>query len=209
MDQEFDRIAFDFLAPAIEFFFQFGAREDGARTAHERTQQGELAGRQQHRRTLAPAGGLGGQVERDLAIGQLVAGRARAASQHCAQARQQFTDGKGFEQIVIGAGVEPADAVLDTVAGSDDQDRQQGMGAQLAQHGQAIGAGQAQVQQQRVVLLLRQRQQGGVASADPVGRVAVVLQGATDFFADHGVIFDQQYSHCRALPGSLCRCARV
>ena len=68
-------------------------------------------------------------------------------------------------------------------------------GAQAAQHGKAVLARQAQVEQHQVVDAACQRQLRTRAVPHPVDREAVLAQSALHALADHGVVFDQQDAH--------------
>jgi hypothetical protein len=69
-----------------------------------------------------------------------------AAAQDAADARQQFARLERFGQVVVGAHFQAEDAVQRLVAGGQHDDRQSRLGAQLAAQGQAIVAGQVEVQ---------------------------------------------------------------
>jgi len=55
-----------------------------------------------------------------------------AAAQEGAHAGQQLDEGEWLDQIVIGAGLQPADPILDAVAGGEQQDGHIAVRAQAA-----------------------------------------------------------------------------
>ncbi|GBH10137.1 Ribosomal protein L10 [Pseudomonas syringae pv. actinidiae] len=59
-----------------------------------------------------------------------------------------------------------------------------------------ILARQTEVEQYKVIVLSVQRGQGEKAVLDPVSRITRIIQGTLNGFANHGVIFDEQYPHC-------------
>ena len=63
------------------------------------------------------------QVEREVGDGEHVAGAGCAAAQQRAHARDQLLDRERLDEVVVGAGVEPGDALGDGVAGGQQQDR--------------------------------------------------------------------------------------
>jgi hypothetical protein len=69
-----------------------------------------------------------------------------AAAQDAADARQQFARLERFRQVVVGAHFQAEDAVQRLVAGGQHDDRQRRVGAQLAAQGQAVVAGQVEVE---------------------------------------------------------------
>ena len=137
-----------------------------------------------------------GRVQGEQGAAEDGRGLAALAAQHGAHAGQQFADLEGLEDVVIGAGVQSGDAVVQGVAGGDDEHRQGGgLAADAAQYLQAVAAGQAEVQQDEVVVLGAQGREGAVAILHPVGCPGGIVQGAVDGVADHGVIFDEEDAH--------------
>jgi hypothetical protein len=70
VDQELDRIAFHFIAPAIDALFKLGTRQDRAWACQQRLQQRELAIRELLGRAARQGGLPGRQVQRDAAIAE-------------------------------------------------------------------------------------------------------------------------------------------
>ena len=119
---------------------------------------------------------MGCRVERQGAVFDERAGASGAPPQQGAQAGGQFVEVEGFDQIVVGAGVEAPDAVADRVAGGDDQYRHRIVA--LAPEGQRLQPGfprQADVQQDRVVFGRFRGRLRLAAVTHPVHRVAELL----------------------------------
>ena len=123
-------------------------------------------------------------------------GATGLATQHRADARAQFVQVEGLDQIVVGAGIEAGDAVAGAVAGGE-HDHRGGVAAsaQPAQHVQAVALRQTQVEQHQIEALAGQRalRRGGIAH--PVDRMAFHAQRRAQRVADHAVVFHQQEAH--------------
>ena len=94
------------------------------------------------------------------------------APQHGADARVQLVELEGLDQVVVGTGVEPRDAV-----------------AVLR------GVGQTEVEQHEIEALGGERRVRRRRVIDPVDRVPLLAQRQTQAVADHPVVFDEQQSH--------------
>ena len=196
MEQKFNRVALHLLAPAVDAVFQVAAREDGSRPHQQGLQQRKFPVRQLHAGAVACRGLLRGRVQRHHPVAQQRRGAARLAPQHRTHARQQFCHLEGLEHIVIGPAIQTAQPVVQAVACRNDQQRHRvALRAQVAQHLQPVLAGQPQVQQHQVIVLARQAGQGRLPVLHPVHRIRGVLERALHGFANHGVVFDQQYPH--------------
>ena len=105
----------------------------------EGAQELELA-RAELDRLAADAGPAGAQVERDVADPQLrLLGAAVAAAQLDPDPRDQLLEVKRLRQVVVGAALEPLDAVVRVAAGGEHDHRQPLAGvAQVAQDVEAV-----------------------------------------------------------------------
>jgi hypothetical protein len=121
--------------------------------------------------------------------------RGSAAHQR-AQPGQQLAEVEGLDQVVVGADVEAADAVVQLSARGEHEDRRPAVA--LAQHAadlEAVAVGQHHVQDDAVVVphgCLRQR---AVAVADHVDGVALVAQPTADGPRQLRVVLDEQQPH--------------
>ena len=105
-----------------------------AGVAQEALEQGELA-RAEGDRRAGHADGPVGLVEDDRAVDQVRSRRRPVGPPgKRPQPRRELLVGERLDQVVVGAGVEAANPILDRVPGGEDHDGQVGAGpAQLAQ----------------------------------------------------------------------------
>ena len=131
------------------------------------------AGNAQHRRRLA----------------------VRAAHQR-PQPRGELLHAERLHQVVVGAGVEAFDAVLERVARRQDQHRCAVVpAAPPAQQLQPFEARQAEVEHDRRVLAGLERRVRGDAVAHPVGGEAGLLERDLHAAPEQQVILDEQNAH--------------
>ena len=115
---------------------------------------------------------------------------ALAAPGEGAHPRLEFRQGERLGHVVVGAGVEAADALLDRIGRGEDQHGQQRAArAQAPQHVHAGQARQAEVEDQEVELLRGQRGVGVLAVLDAVDRIAGLAQRTRQPVREHAVIF--------------------
>ena len=113
--------------------------------------------------------------------------------QQGAHTGDQFIALEGLGQVVVGAGLQAIDAVVEGIPCREQQAGHQHLpGAQALQPGQCVALGQPAVEHQRRVPHLRQ---AGLGLADPphgVGRDARALKLEHHEFAHGGVVLDEQ-----------------
>jgi hypothetical protein len=122
VDIDLDRVAADLLAPGVEVLFQLRARQGASGLLHQRQQQGVLPGGKLNGFAGA-AHGARGRVERDPGCGEHRRRLAAGSPQQGAQAGVEFAEVEGLHQVVVGPGIETPDAVVDGIAGGQDQHR--------------------------------------------------------------------------------------
>ena len=123
-------------------------------------------------------------------------GRGLAAAQQRAHAGQQFDEGEGLDQIIVGAQFQALDAIVHGVARAQDQHRRADFAiADLLQHAEAVHVGQHQVQNDQVVLGGMDQVDGGGAVAGDVDRVAGAFQTPGQEVLDALFVLDDEYSH--------------
>ena len=116
-------------------------------------QHGEFAPRQRHRTAVAHHL-EGGRVERQRAPAQQRRGPSAAAPLDRADAGRELVEIERLAEIVVGAGVEPGDAVRHLVAGGQQEHgRRVAAPAHLRQHVEAGAVGQHEVEHDRRVAL--------------------------------------------------------
>ena len=121
-DEDVDDVRLDVGRVAPHEREQLVAAEHLAGVADEDVEQVELAPREAE---LAPVAGgdVAARVDDDVA-GDVRAGALRAvAAQQRLEARGQLGDRERLDQVVVGAGLQPGDAVLDLVARGEHADR--------------------------------------------------------------------------------------
>ena len=78
--------------------------------------------------------------------------RQQAAAQDALHAGEQLREGERLDEVVIGAELEPLDAVVDLVARAEEKHRRLPLPADALQHRPAVDPGQHHVEQDQVVL---------------------------------------------------------
>ena len=113
-----------------------------------------------------------------------------------AQARQQLGERERLRQVVVGAGVEPGDAILDRVARGQHQHRRPDAALpQPAADLDAVDAGQHQVEHDRVVLDRLGHPERVVAGPGDVGGVALLDQAPAEQARHLELVLDDQDPH--------------
>src|SRR3546814_14454407 len=88
-----------------------------------------------------------------------------------------FGDVERLDQVVVGAGIQPGDAVAGGIARGEYQHRDRvGAGAQALEHFQTVHTRQTEVEDGQLEALVAQRMQRAGAVLQPVHRVALGLE---------------------------------
>jgi hypothetical protein len=119
----------------------------------------------------------------------------RAAPQQRADTREQLGERKRLDEIVVGAFLQAAHAVLDAVARGQHQHRRLGLRAHRFQHAETVDAGQHDVEQQQVVVALGREAAAFDAVARDVDDIAVLGQAAVQVVGELGFVFDDEQTH--------------
>ena len=150
---------------------------------------------------LAAADLAGVGVEAQVADDQRGAAARRAPAHQRPHPREQLLALERLHQVVVGAGVEALDAIVEVGARGQDQDRDVGLGAQPPADLDPVEPGQAEVEDDEVGDELL----GGAQRVDPVGRgahlVALLAQRAAQDVGDRLVVLDDE--HAARLDSSL------
>ena len=133
-------------------------------------------------------------AEADLALllGAQVRRQAAGAAQDDLDACQQFARAERLGQVVVGAHLQSDDAVGLLAARGEHDDRDVGVGAQVAAQREAVVAGQHQVEHHQVECAPVQRLPHGAAIGDRGRAQAVLLEIAAEQGPDLGVVVDDQ-----------------
>ena len=129
-------------------------------------------------------------------------GRVRPAQQR-AHARDEFVGAERLGDVVVGAELEPDDAVGLFGAGGQHDDRQGGrgrIGAERTADLEAVEAREHQIEQQEIRLAAPQRRQHVGAARNLIHRKARAREAAGEEHRDIGVVFDDE--HTCGLTGS-------
>ena len=139
---------------------------------------------------------VGGGVQGDDAVVEFVVGAVVAvAAQDGAHPRQQFGQFEGFDEVVVRAAIEAAQAAVKVVARGEDEYRRGGVLAQLAEYVQPVFFRQAEVEEDEVVVFACGGTQCHRAVFDPIDGVGGVFESGVDGFAYHAVVFGKQDAH--------------
>ena len=173
-----------------------GARDHLAAPPQEQLEERALAHRQPHglpaAHDLARLGVVREVVEREgPGLDDL------GAPQERADARQQLPEREGLDQVVVGAGVEPLDLVLDGVAGREHEDlRVHAARAQLAAELEAVArARQHQVEDDEVRRRGHDLFEPRVGIARHVDRIALLGQPLLQELGDPLLVLDDDDLH--------------
>jgi hypothetical protein len=166
-----------------------------AGAAHEGLQQRELARRQVDLR-VAPPDLSRGRVQAQVA--DLQHGRAldRPAPRQRAQTREQLGQREGLGQVVVGALIQPVDAIVDGVARREHDDRHpQPVGAQPTARLEAVDVGEHDVEDHGVVVGRPHHPQRVRAADGDVGHDALGAQAAAQRGRHAHVVLHHQHLH--------------
>ena len=195
MDVHFDGVAFDLVPPRIQSLLELLPRQHAAGVQHEFLQQVELLCLKVHRTS----------IEHDLACRSIEMKRAdgedrrrlaAGASDQRAQSRGQLVEIDGLDDIIVSAGVESLDAVIDGIAGGQNQHRRaQSLSAHLAQHCETIDFRQPQIEHDGGKRVAAQRQLCRGAVHDPIDIEPALAQPRLQRIPQKRIVFDDENAH--------------
>jgi hypothetical protein len=177
---------------------QHVTRDDETRVRHEEREQVELLGGQLDR--LAGDGDVVRLLvehhvaEREGAVALL---RLRPAEDRL-HPRDELARRERLGQIVVGADLEPDDAIGLLVARGEHEDRHLRAHADVAADLEAVLARQADVEQHHPDLVALELDERLLAGPHPDDAVAVAREVAADELSDRGLVFDEENGprHC-------------
>ncbi len=177
---------------APDLLVQARAVEHLAGMAEEEMQQIELAPGEAEVAVAAP-GRVRARVQRDVADRRHRLRRRWPPAQQRVQARGHLFEGERLDDVVVGARLEPADAVLDLVARGQDADGHVVAAvAQLAQDLEAVEVGHPEVEQDHRGSDGLRRGERGAPAGRPHDAEALELEPGSDGAPDRGVVVDEQ-----------------
>ena len=169
------------------------ALDDLARMAHQELEQLELAAREVEH-ALAAVGAAPARIEPQVADLERLALDGGLAAQQRLHARDHLLHREGLDDVVVGPGLQPADALVDLVARGEHADGHLVAAlAQAAQDLEAVEVGHVQVEQHDGGANPRGRLQRGAATRGGHDAEALELEAGGDGAADGGVVVDEQH----------------
>ncbi len=122
-------------------------------------------------------------------------GIARTAQER-AQSSQQFLEVEGLHQVIVGAGIQPRDAIVNGIARGQHENRRAETGAaQFAADRVAALQRQHHVQDDNVVRIDRRLIQGAFSVGRNIHRVSLLPQALGQESGDADFVFHQQNTH--------------
>jgi len=144
---------------------------------------------------------VGARIEPQVAYLDRCRPFARRASHDRPQARQQLGERERFRQVVVGAGVEPADAVADRIPRGQHQHRDPDLALTEAfQDREAVEAREHHVEQNRVVGGGLDHPERVFADSSDVSGMAFLTQPSGDQSCHFWFVLDDEHAH-----GGHCR----
>ena len=145
---------------------------------------------------FAAACRVAARVHDEVGDGKLVGQHVAAPPDECAQSRQQLAEVERLREIVVGAGVESFDLVVDGVArGEHEHGRVRALAPDLAADVDTVANGKDDVEDDGVVVVDGGEERGAVTVGRVVDGVGRLPKSARDGFAQLTVVFGEQYSH--------------
>ncbi|MCU1239233.1 MAG: hypothetical protein JWP63_7200, partial [Candidatus Solibacter sp.] len=134
-------------------------------------------------------------IERE--IGDLEAfGRGLSAAEKSADAGEEFDEGEGLDEVIVGAGFEAFHAVVEGAAGTEDEDRRADFAiANFLEDLKAVHVGQHAVEDEEIVIGGVDQIERGGAGEGGVDRVSGAFQPATEKIGNAFFVLDHENSH--------------
>ena len=174
---------------------QLVPREHLSRPAHEQLEQRELLRRQLDLGVAAPDA-LGGGVELQVADFEHGGSFDCSAADDRAQSRPQLRERERLDQVVVGARVEPVDAIVHRVTSRQEEHRRPNpAGAQAGAGLESVHARQHDVQHNCVVALRLRHPERVFAPHRQIGDAAALAQAAAQERAELRIVLDDERAH--------------
>ncbi|MNH10501.1 hypothetical protein D3C79_699820 [compost metagenome] len=140
------------------------------------------------------------EVEHQRAGGNGRLGEAAGAAQQGVQACLEFFELKRLDQVVVGTGGQALDLVLPVAAGGEDENGEGlVLAAQARDQLQPTDAGQAQVDDGQVEVVLPGLVQRLLGIGDRLDHMAAFAQAGVEVMAKQGFVLDHQQFHVQLL----------
>jgi hypothetical protein len=163
--------------------------------AHEKLKKGKFS-RWKCRRPLAVADAMGRKIHRDIPDSHHRSWLAVVAAQHGSQARQQFAEFEGLYNIVVGAEVEAAHAIIDIGARSNHKDwRIDLFTTDFLQQVNTRLARQSDIKQNRRVFTGTPSLATFLGASRPLDEYPLFVERTREAASDHRIVFNEEYAH--------------
>jgi hypothetical protein len=186
------------VAVAPDLLEQHLAGEDLPRLAGQRHQQVELERGERDRLAVA-LDRVAGHVDGQVADLEQLRRRFLAAPKAGPDARDELLGLERLDHVVVRAGLQAHDDVDGVGLGGEHDDRDAGLGADRAADVDAVGAGQHQVEQHEVRLVLAEHGERLVAVGAQGRLVALAAQDDAEHLGQGGVVVDDQHAALHAV----------
>jgi len=174
---------------------QLQASQHLARTTHERLEQLGLLRRENYLGVAAPRAARR-RVETQLTDFEHGRPLDGTPAGQCAKPCQQLGEREGLRQVVVGAGVEPRDAIFDCVACREQKHRRPDPRVPQPTAGlEPADRWEHDVQHDRVVGVSPSHPERVLARPGDVGRVSLLDQSAPDTSRHLELVLDDQHAH--------------
>ena len=195
-----DGVRRDVVVEAVEAFLDQSARHDLTDAPQEDLEQIDLAAGEIERAPL-DRGRARRRVEGDATGLENGAERRARPPQQSPAAGEEFLHLEGLDDVVVGAGVETGDPLVErtTRRGDDHRRRKPGRPAP-PQPIDAVAVGQAEIEDDDVETGDVERRGGGLEITDRVRREAAAPEAVDDEAGEPSIVLDHQCSHAFLVP---------
>ena len=181
------------IAPVVPHLrHEFGSRDHAVCVARQMVKKGKLLGGEGNV-PRPPACHLSASIDGQIADGEIGGEHLAAAAGEGTQSRQQLAKIEWFGKVVVGPGVESGNALLHRVERGEHEN---GHGAFSLPNGPAdvepVHARHEDVEDDGVVLMLREQRERGRAVGRAIDHVRCLTQSAGDGLAQLPIVFGQK-----------------
>ena len=198
-DEDLDRVRIAIERLRVDVLGQLGLRDDAIAMMHQVRHEPELVAGELDRHA-GPRDPRQARVERDRAAAELGLRMAGRAADQRPDPRQHFLDLERLGDVVVGAAVDALDLLVPAGARREHEHwHHQARRAPPAEQRQAVDSGQAEIEQDGVVLFGPGEEIGALAVGRDVDGVAGAGQGGAEVLRQPRLVLDDQQSHvaCR------------